>query len=63
MTPQLKQQVLRGFVDYKAKRGAKQIIRETSPRQGYIIDNEFYSDESILKPFLAAYEKAKASKK
>lgn len=62
MTPQQKQQVLRGFADYKAKNGAKSIIRETSPRSGYIIDGEFYSEESILKPFLDAYNKLKEVK-
>jgi hypothetical protein len=63
MSPQLIKQVLQGFTDYKAKHGAKSIIRETSPRQGYHIDGQFYSDESILKPFRAAYEKVKESKK
>lgn len=59
-TPQQKQQILKGFADFKAKQGAKRIIREASPSQGYWIDNEWFSDETILAPFKNAYAKLKA---
>ena len=51
-SPQQEKAILQGFADYKAKNGAKSIMREVSPRKGYLIDGAFYSDEEILKPFL-----------
>lgn len=43
------QRILQGFVDYHAKRGAKTITREVSPRQGYMVDDRFYADETIIR--------------
>jgi hypothetical protein len=63
MTPQQKQQILQGFIDYKIKQGhTGVVIREVSPTAGYYLSGAFYSDESILAPFIAAYDKIKADR-
>lgn len=57
-----KKTILRGFIDYKIKHGAVKVIREVSPRQGYYIDDKFYLDSEIVRPFLDAYGKVKGNK-
>lgn len=59
-TPQQKQQILRGFADYHAKRGATKIIREVSPVPGYWVDDKFFTEESIIAPFKDAYARISA---
>ena len=51
LTKEQEQQILEGFANFKAKHGAVSIVWQSSPTQGYWINNQFYHREEILKPF------------
>jgi len=60
-TKEQEQKILEGFAVYKAKQGSKIIVWESSPRQGYWIDKQFFSKEAILKPFIDKLNKSRES--
>lgn len=60
-TKEQEQKILEGFIDYKAKQGSKAIVWEASPTQGYWIDEQFFSKEAILKPFIDKLSKPRES--
>lgn len=60
-TKEQEQKILEGFVDYKAKQGSKSIAWESSPSQGYWIDEQFFSKEAILRPFIDKLNKPRES--
>ena len=58
-TKEQEQKILEGFIDYKAKQGSKSITWESSPSQGYWIDERFFSKEAILRPFIDKLNKSR----
>ena len=52
LTDKQKSKIVQGFIDYKVKKGyTGKIIIQTMPQKGVWLGNDFYLEETILKPF------------
>lgn len=55
--------IINGFIKYHAdKKEIKRVIVATMPEKGIWIDNDFYKESDILKPFIEKYHSIKEQK-